>query len=220
MWVPAGQTVKQAVVITNLSAQTLTSLSFDAGSFSNLTVVNESSCSSLVQNASCTAIFTYAPSAAESQTGNMDVTFNLNGTPYGSILPTTLAASTSQVNIVLESVTATTANSTPSNFLSGGQTSSSDPYQYYNLGNSLQLTLTYKNIGTATSNGRGSNPTGLGRDPLNLSGGQVRVGRNECRCSRSTQIAKQNQSERESEGRGRQCSARLPKERDAPFFGA
>ena len=151
MWVPAGQTVKQAVVITNLSAQTLTSLSFDAGSFSNLTVVNESSCSSLVQNASCTAIFTYAPSAAESQTGNMDVTFNLNGTPYGSILPTTLAASTSQVNIVLESVTATTANSTPSNFLSGGQTSSSDPYQYYNLGNSLQLTLTYKNIGTATA---------------------------------------------------------------------
>lgn len=156
MVVPAGQSVSQVVTITNqTSGSSINGISFNLTGLTGVTLPSGSnSCSSanLSYLQSCQVTFVFAPNTQESLVVGIPVSFNVNGNPAEDILTANFQGSTSAVNVVLSGITASQPGlpvGAPA--YTGDGESQNSAFSFYNYGNSLQITLTYTNIGTESA---------------------------------------------------------------------
>ncbi|RTK96202.1 MAG: hypothetical protein EKK64_04705 [Neisseriaceae bacterium] len=151
-----GQPVYIPLSITNtneLGSGTITNITFDWASIgaSNVTTYSQSpsGClSSLAYGSTCDVVFEYAPISAESNGGNysnLPVIYT-GGKFESDDIPTTYQAINGNTNVQITSVSTADLNNPP--VISTGQGTSSQPYTFYNYGNSFGLTITYTNSGT------------------------------------------------------------------------
>lgn len=162
MVVPVGQTLNQDVVITNTGTTNtqVSNITFDTtAAFPAGATISNNTCTgvTLLDGEDCTITVTYAPTAVTSIESEVQVNFTYdNGVDPAfatkDILYTNFQATAGAVNMTLFSVTGSD-NNLPSGapIHTGDGLTSGTQFNFYNYGNSLKITLTYKNTGTASA---------------------------------------------------------------------
>jgi len=156
MVVPAGQSISQKVTVTNqTSGSIINNILFNLSGVNGASLPsgsNTCTSASLSYLQSCQVTFLFAPSAQESVVTNIPITFNMNGNPAQDVLAANFQGSTSAVNVVLSSINASQPGLPGGAPLySGDGESQNSAFSFYNYGNSLQIALTYQNLGTESA---------------------------------------------------------------------